>query len=147
MAYIDEIAERIAAHVDDPAPSADDLALYRIYAVLACAKGESVTRADVHDAWSAWTAERRPQHPALVPFDELSPEKQALDDPYVEAIRQVAHERAATFRGQAWHAVTVLVYAQPERVTDDVHAMLAQARQLGTVEACGIHSIRMQTPD
>ena len=69
--------------------------LYRLYAVLALTKGEAVTRRDVHDAWSAWTASFHPSHRSLKPFEELTPEVQELDQPYVDAIHAVARELSA----------------------------------------------------
>jgi hypothetical protein len=94
MNYLDQIADEIhrAAHGDaeiDP----DDLPLYRIYAVLALAKGTKVTAEDVHDAWSAWCAGTQPNHRSIVPFEELSPRVQSMDEPYVAAIRRVASLR------------------------------------------------------
>ena len=83
--YLDAIAADIGALIPGCEP-----ALLRIYAVLALAKGEHVTREDVHDAWAAWRAATRPDHPSLIPFKDLSPEVQALDEPYAEAIRKVA---------------------------------------------------------
>jgi hypothetical protein len=94
MTYLDDdvkaIRESLPAGTD--APGGSDL-LFRIYAVLMRAKGESVTAEDVHDAWSAWTLTRDPSHEALVPFDTLTPEKQAQDMPYVEAIHAAAEKR------------------------------------------------------
>ena len=69
-----------------------DYQLYLIYAVLVLAKGLGTVPADVHDAWSAWSAAIDNRHRSLVPFNDLSPEVQALDDPYVDAIRTVARE-------------------------------------------------------
>jgi hypothetical protein len=43
-----------------------------------------------YHAWSAWQTTTRPDHPSLIPFEDLRPEIQALHDPYVEAIRKVA---------------------------------------------------------
>jgi len=88
LPYIDEIACQImreAGHAD-----LDWLDLFRIYAVLALAKGEATTAEDVHDAWSAFMMPRAPSHVSLVPFDQLRPETQALDEPYVQAIHAVA---------------------------------------------------------
>lgn len=60
-------------------------ALFRIYALLGRAKGEQVTARDVHDAWAAWALQAKPDHPAIVPFEKLSPETQAKDEPYAAA--------------------------------------------------------------
>jgi hypothetical protein len=64
--------------------------LLRLYLLLALVKGAHVTNRDVHDAWSAWCHTTRPDHRSLIPFDELTPEAQALDTKYAEAIRAVA---------------------------------------------------------
>jgi hypothetical protein len=94
MTYIDELARAIRSKVD-PAilPKSDTNRLFRVYAVLALAKGAEVTPEDVHDAWAAWECDRKPQSPSIVPFDRLAPEVQCMDEPFVEAIRQVARER------------------------------------------------------
>lgn len=94
--YIDGIATAIHARAEGtPVVPDEDLALYRLYAVLCLALGPEVNRRAVHDAWSAWCAATRPDHPSLVPFHLLDARVQALDDPYVEAIRDVAR----TLRG------------------------------------------------
>jgi hypothetical protein len=94
--YIDRLAVAIKRAADgDGNLTDDDMPLYRIYAVLCLAKGTLTRPEDVHDAWAAWRATTRPDHPALVPFDALSAETQALDTPYVEAIHAVARRRAA----------------------------------------------------
>jgi len=88
--YFDEVTARL----DELIPG-NDPALLRYYALLVLTGGVNTTREHVHDAWSAWRTVTRPEHPALVPLERLSPEVQALDDPYVDAIRKVAAERAA----------------------------------------------------
>jgi hypothetical protein len=89
--YIDRIARRIAdsCHLRN---TAEDARLARIYAVLCLAKGIAVTKRDVHDAWAAWRVETCPDHGALVPFEQLSGDVQALDGPYRDAIRAAALE-------------------------------------------------------
>jgi hypothetical protein len=94
MNYIDRVAARIGRAIG----SECEQSLLRIYAVLALALGDDVRRRDVHDAWSAWCAGRDPQHRSLVPYSELSPEVQALDQPYAEAICQVVEE----IRAERW---------------------------------------------
>jgi hypothetical protein len=85
MNYVEEIAARLGALLDDcPAE------LLRLYALLVLVRGRAADREDVHDAWSAWRTATKPDHAALIPFDQLTPEVQALDDPYVAAIREVA---------------------------------------------------------
>lgn len=90
--YITELALAIRSRVplEDAPSTSDDLRLFRIYAVLALAKGDHVTTEDVHNAWSAWMAERDVTHDSLVPFGLLSKQKQALDAPVVQAIREAA---------------------------------------------------------
>lgn len=69
----------------------DETGLWVGYAVLVLVKGKKTTSADVHEAWSAWAIQRyQGQHRSLVPFADLPPEVQALDDPYRDAIRRVA---------------------------------------------------------
>jgi hypothetical protein len=91
MNYIDRLACDIYAINDSGEPNAEDMVLYRIYAVLALAKGVETTAKDVHDAWSAWQAGIFPEHRSLIPFDELPIHTQLLDDDYVDAIRMVAN--------------------------------------------------------
>jgi hypothetical protein len=89
--YLDEVAEAIRRVVPpDALPEGDTSALFRGYAVLLFAKGEDVTRADVHNAWVAWMAGRDSGHESLVPSSDLDPATQAEDSPYVIAIRTVA---------------------------------------------------------
>ena len=92
--YLDELAEAIRRAVPAKAlPDGDTSSLFRMYAVLLLAKGEEVSRADVHNAWVAWMAERDDNHEALVPFSDLDASTQAEDSPYVIAIRAVARSR------------------------------------------------------
>ena len=101
MCYIDEIARDIYwESTADPEPLGwyEDRYLYRLYAVLALAKGAAVTNEDVHNAWSAWASEDKSTHPSLIPFDELEPRVQKLDEPYTKAIHKVAAQRAASIQ-------------------------------------------------
>lgn len=94
MSYIDELADAIRRAVAPHLlPDGDTRVLFRMYAVLALAKGEAVALEDVHDAWSAWMSGQDPQHQSLKPLAELSPEVQSADRPYLQAILAVAHER------------------------------------------------------
>lgn len=89
--YLDQVANAIRHAVPaDALPDGDMLPLFRIYAVLLLAKGEETTRADVHNAWVAWMAERDNNHESLIPFGELDEAVQSEDSPYVVAIRTVA---------------------------------------------------------
>lgn len=79
-------------HGTEDAPDPQALPLYRMYAVLAFSKGLGTTSRDVHDAWSAWTLASFPAHRSLVPFAELTPEVQALDDQYRDGIHQAVRD-------------------------------------------------------
>lgn len=94
MSYLDADASLIRNHLPPEAALPDDAAgLFVLYAVLMRAKGVKVSSEDVHDAWSAWMSTRDPDHPALVPFADLPPAKQAADEPYATAIRAAAIQR------------------------------------------------------
>jgi hypothetical protein len=95
MSYLDDVAAVIRTHVPaDALPSGDIDVLFRLYAVLALAKGDAVTAEDVHNMWAAWMQPSDEGHDSLRPFDELDRSKRAADDPYVEAIRIAARELA-----------------------------------------------------
>jgi hypothetical protein len=94
MSYVDEIAWAIRCLVPPAViPDGDTTVLFRIYAVLALARGERVLLEDVHDAWAAWMSGRDPEHRSLKPFGVLAPEVHESDRPYLDAIRAVARER------------------------------------------------------
>lgn len=88
--YIDRVAWMVYRASGGVDPTAVETPLYRMYALLVLAKGVETTRRDVHDAWSAWQAGINQAHRNLVPFDELHPAVQALDQSYVDAIHRVA---------------------------------------------------------
>jgi hypothetical protein len=88
--YIDQIAAAIGNRCDMRWPDESERALLRLYAVLCLVKGERTCARDVHDAWSAWMSAQNGKHEYLVPFEELDPDIQALDDKYCAAIRKVA---------------------------------------------------------
>jgi hypothetical protein len=92
--YIDELAQAIRARADPSRqlPKTDTQRLFRLYAVLALVKGTGVTAKDVHDAWAAWECDRKPQAPSIVPFVQLTPETQRLDEPFVAAIHAAVRE-------------------------------------------------------
>jgi hypothetical protein len=94
MNYLDQVANTIMKHLDpDDLPDDDDInSLLLAYAVLLLAKGENVTREDVHNAWVAWMTARNKNHDSLVPFSELTSDTQSEDSPYVLAIRAAARE-------------------------------------------------------
>ena len=90
MTYLEEIATAIREAVASEAlPDEDTTSLFLMYAVLLLAKGEEVSREDVHNAWVAWTISNGEDHESLVPFSELSSETQSEDSPFVVAIRTV----------------------------------------------------------
>lgn len=92
--YISEIATELRRELPDfDVPQGDSLLL--LYALLVLARGESTSRADVHNAWVTWQTLNGEAHDASVPFGELSPESQVKDAPYVNAIRAVALRRRA----------------------------------------------------
>lgn len=88
MSYLDEIGRTIRSNVPESLlPEGDTSLLFRLYAVLLLAKGETVTSEDVHNAWAAWMQAGQGAHPALRPFEDLDARTQASDQPYVAAIR------------------------------------------------------------
>jgi len=94
MNYLDRLATEIRREVPpDRLPSGDTALLFRLYALLALAKGERVTAADVHDAWSAWILETNANHSSLRPYEELDSAAKVQDKPYVEAIHRIARQR------------------------------------------------------
>jgi hypothetical protein len=97
MSYLDELAREIERHVPgELLPDRDGGSLFRLYALLALAKGTGVTANDVHDAWAVWMQERDPGHRSIKPFDELDAETRAADEPFVRAIRAAAGRSART---------------------------------------------------
>ena len=94
MTYLDAVAEEIRRAVPSNArPHDDTSALFLTYAVLPLAKGQEVTRADVHNAWVVWIIGKGETHESMVPFRELPPQTQAEDSPFMVAIRTVAQKR------------------------------------------------------
>jgi len=91
MTYLGALADEIRRAVaPDALPGEDATNLFRTYAVLLLAKGQEVTREDVHNAWVAWMLEKGETHESMVPFAELSAETQAEDSPFMVAVRTVA---------------------------------------------------------
>jgi hypothetical protein len=89
MNYIDRVRTRLFAELPGLDPKLLDL-----YTLLAFTEGERVTLESVHNAWAVWRSWASPDHPSLVPFDELSPEVQEMDRQYAEAIARAAKECA-----------------------------------------------------
>lgn len=95
MSYLDDLAAEIRRQLPRTTLSDGDArSLFRLYAVLALAKGPAVEAVDVHNAWVAWMQERDPGHRAIRPYEELDPETQASDEPFAAAIRAVAERLA-----------------------------------------------------
>ncbi len=91
--YIQHIGSRIRSHVNpDVLPDGDVDELFAFYAVLALACGPDVTPEDVHNAWAAWMTTLDPEHPALIPFEQLDRSTASDDEPFVTAIQQVSRE-------------------------------------------------------
>jgi hypothetical protein len=89
--YIEEIANAIRSEVATSAlPEGDTSDLFLMYAVLLLARGQDVSRKDVHNAWVAWMVTRGEEQASMVPFDQLPSATQAEDSPFVAAIRTVA---------------------------------------------------------
>ncbi len=65
-----------------------------LYALLLFSRGSEVTAEEVHDAWSLWRDRSKPDHKSLIPFAELEPDVQRLDDRYVNAIKRAAQRLA-----------------------------------------------------
>lgn len=87
--YLDRVAYAIGQRCPMDWNNPRDRSLLRIYAVLALSVGTNVSIENVHDAWSAWTAELDPDHSSLVPFNDLPEEVQELDREYAQAIKDV----------------------------------------------------------
>ena len=96
MTYLDVLADEIQGEVPkDAQPTEEASDLFRLYAALLLAKGESVTRQDVHNAWVSWMTARGEEHSSMRPFDELPEGTKEEDSPFfVLAIRRVASRRA-----------------------------------------------------
>lgn len=85
MNYVQHVINKLHIEIPDLDPW---LALQ--YAQLTITKGEATTPEDVHDAWAIWRNYTKPDHASIVPFDQLTPEVQELDLPYMNAIHTVA---------------------------------------------------------
>jgi len=66
-----------------------DPRLLELYGYLALRTATETSREDVHDAWAVYQRQIDP-HVSLIPFDDLAPFVQALDQPYVDAIHRAA---------------------------------------------------------
>ena len=91
MTYLDAVAEDIRRAIPHAIlPDEDTSNFFLSYAVLLLAKGDAVTREDVHNAWVAWMEVKGDEHESMVPFDQLPLATQGEDSPFVLAIRAVA---------------------------------------------------------
>ena len=92
--YLTNLAKRIRDAVPpDVRPDEDDeLHLFRLYALLALSKGLSTNRKDIHNAWVVWMIEVDADHPAILPFDQLTPEQRQQDGPFLKAVHEIAAE-------------------------------------------------------
>jgi len=100
--YLDEIAQAIRRNIPaDRMPPDAAGELLRLYAVLLRAKGGTVTQSDVHDAWSAWMAERDVNHESLVRYSDLAPEVREEDRVFASAIRRASDELGQPGQAQA----------------------------------------------
>lgn len=88
ITYLEEDAGKIRTHVGGQLLPGQAI----IYALLLRVAGLNTTAENVHDGWAAWRLLCRPddKHKDLIPYDDLSPATQILDEPYAAAIREVA---------------------------------------------------------
>ena len=98
MTYLRALADEIAHEVGEGRPDRSHRDLFLLYAVLALVRGEDADRRDVHEAWVAWMDMRGEEHASMVPFDDLSSDVQAEDEPFAQAIRAVARRHRTTPR-------------------------------------------------
>jgi hypothetical protein len=89
VTYVQEVRERLKVALPELREERNRV-LLDLYALLVLVRGEWTTPKQVHDAWSFHASRTRPDHPAIVPFGELSSEVQDLDVSYAVAIRNVA---------------------------------------------------------
>lgn len=94
--YLRADAARLRANLPPKTAVSEELLL--LYALLLRVKGAAVNASDVHDAWALWSDLQGQAGDDLLPYDDLPPEIQQRDSPYVEAIRRAADqpERGAT---------------------------------------------------
>jgi len=87
--YIERIATKLSEVLESQGEQDRDL--LRIYALLILMKpDDDYHLEDIHNAWAVWRSGSNPLHKSLVPFDDLTPEVQALDQPFLDAVRQVS---------------------------------------------------------
>lgn len=88
ITYLEEDAGKIRTHLGGQLLPGQAI----IYALLLRVAGLNTTAENVHDGWAAWRLLCRPNdlHKDLIPYDDLNPATQILDEPYAAAIREVA---------------------------------------------------------
>lgn len=97
MTYLTDIAAAIKHELPSelvPDSDADDLML--LYALLCRTVGSSVSRENVHDAWTVWMTQRGETHESMVPYTDLNEGVRSEDEPFVAAIRRVARSTDAS---------------------------------------------------
>lgn len=94
MTYIDQASAALVAALAEHCGKDEDagitMSLFDVYLLLVLTSGEDVTPKQVHDVWAIAEWYTRPDHRSIVPFDQLAPEVQALDQPFVDAIQAAA---------------------------------------------------------
>lgn len=91
MNYLDDVGAKVRGHIDpEVIPDGNVDQLFRLYALLALTVGTRTRGEDVHHAWVVWMSDIDPTHPSLVPFQQLDEITQNGDEPFVQAVREVA---------------------------------------------------------
>jgi hypothetical protein len=87
MTYVGQARGRLLAALGDTEQDwCDEQPLLDLYTLLVLVRGRACTLADIHDAWAVARQRTRPEHPDLVPFEQLTGEVQAYDEPYRDAV-------------------------------------------------------------
>lgn len=81
--YVQQISDELTQLLPDC-----DQTLIGFYTLLGLEFGTRTDLVMVHNAWAVWRNLTNPAHKSLIPFPFLSPEVQALDQPYVDAIHE-----------------------------------------------------------
>jgi hypothetical protein len=116
--YVEQMRDRIvevlgADEIEGWGENAERL--LDLYTLLALTRGADVTPEDAHDVWSVAISRTDPTHRSLIPFDELAPDVQAMDDKYRDAI-----VTAATAPGEGGAAITAAAdEGMPVRIPPD----------------------------
>lgn len=85
MNYIEAVRQELLEHNDEIDDAHAD-----VYALLVLTTGVNTTLENIHDAWAVLKNTVRPDHKSLIPFWELSPEVQALDQSYLDSVLYVS---------------------------------------------------------